>query len=137
MRKTEVAITAGLMLVAGIAGCGDDSDASAAAESSGSTTSATPSEAEASPSDTGVVPLPDGYLEGGRYRFVVRADCKGVRNDPIACPEGVADPPPIPLEVTVPNGWEHPSGFPVIWTVAVAVLPMLLLPLAITAGDTR
>jgi hypothetical protein len=118
MRKNVFAVTAGMMLVAGLTGCGDDPDASAAAEPSESTTSATPGEAEASPSDKGVVPLPDGYLEAGRYRFVVRVDCEGVKNDPIACPEGIADPPSIPLEVTVPDGWEHPSGFPVIWTVA-------------------
>jgi hypothetical protein len=48
---------------------------------------------------------------------VVSVDCEGIENDPIACPEGVADPPPIPLEVTVPDGWQRLPGFPVITTV--------------------
>jgi hypothetical protein len=78
------------------------------------TASLSPSEAASSSSRTGVAPLPDGFVEPGRYRFVVRVDCEGVENDPIACPKGVADPPPIPLELTVANASEHMAGFPVI-----------------------
>ena len=103
-----------------LAGCGGDPDPSVAREPSASTTSATPGEAGSSASPTGVVTLPDGSLEPGRYRFVVSVDCEGIKDDSIACPKGVADPPPIPLEVTVPKGWEHPPGFPVIWPLGTA-----------------
>ena len=109
-----------LLVAVLLAGCGGDPESAAAPEATTSTTSARPSATAAPPSPGGPVALPDGYLEPGRYRFVVRVDCNGVTDDPIACPEGVADPPPIPLDLTVPDGWEHPSGFPVIWPVGEA-----------------
>ena len=118
--RPNVPVTLTLLAATLLAGCGNDDDASVAPETSGSTTSVTPSEAVTSASPAGVVPLPDGYLEPGRYGFVVSVDCEGVKDDPIACPQGVADSPPIPLEVTVPDGpdgWEHPAGFPVIGTI--------------------
>jgi hypothetical protein len=98
-------------VVLGVASCGGSSGV---ADVPVATTTSSSGAATRSPSPAGVVPLPDGYLEPGRYRFVVSVDCKGVKHDPIACPEGVADPPPIPLELTVPDGWQHLSGFPVI-----------------------
>jgi hypothetical protein len=105
-------VAVGLLLVAALTGCGAAPELAVAPEPPSSD-----SEAVTSPSPTGAASLQDGYLASGRYRFVVRVDCEGVKNDPIACPKGVTDPPPIPLEVTVPGGWEHPTGFPVIWPV--------------------
>jgi hypothetical protein len=95
----------------GIASCGGSSDVT---DVPVATTTSVPGAATGSPSPAGVIPLPDGYVEPGRYRFVVRVDCEGVEHDPIACPKGVADPPPIPLELTVPRASEHMAGFPVI-----------------------
>lgn len=114
MRTPRPNIPGTLALLAAmlLAGCrGDDPDPSVAPEPSASTTSDTPSEAVTSASPTGVVPLPDGYLEPGRYRYVVSVDCEGVKDDPIACPQGVPDPPPIPLEITVPEGWAASNVF--------------------------
>jgi hypothetical protein len=104
-----------LLVLLSTTSCGGPTDAIEGPRATPTTVA--PSQAVTSPSPTGVVPLPDGVLRPGRYRFVVSVDCEEVEDDPIACPEGVADPPPIPLEVTVPDGWEHPSGFPVIWTI--------------------
>ncbi|MBM0126752.1 hypothetical protein [Pimelobacter simplex] len=91
--RRSLSLLAALLLT----GCGSDAD--------------TQSEVPTSPSPTAVVPLPDGRLDPGRYRFVVTVDCEGVEDDPIACPHGVPDPPPIPLEVTVPEGWVASNEF--------------------------
>ena len=112
-RRTWVVLSCLVLLCA--TSCGGPTDATA--DHSEKPTAVSPSDTVASPSPTGVVPLPDGDLEPGRYRFVVSTECEGVEDDPIACPDGVPDPPPIPLEVSVPDGWEHPAGFPVVWTV--------------------
>ena len=111
--RTAVALSSLLLL--GVTSCGGTTEASDGPVATPAARTA--SEAVASPSPAGVVPLPDGPLDPGRYRFVVSVDCEGVTDDPIACPEGVADPPPIPLDVTVPDGWEHLPGFPVLRTV--------------------
>jgi hypothetical protein len=68
-------------------------------------------------------PLPDGYLGPGRYRFVVRVDCEGVKDDPIACPAGVPDPPPIPLELTVPEGWVASNEFHLVESAGAGTGP--------------
>ena len=104
---------AGVLLV-GLAACTDSSVTSADPRAD----SVTPSDAVTSASPTEVVPLPDGYLRPGRYRFVVRGDCERGEGELVACPEGVADPPPIRLELTVPDGWESWPGVPVIATSA-------------------
>lgn len=108
--RTLVVLSAVLLGVTSCTDASEDVDTSTA-----TTSSPPPSEGSTSPSPTGPVELPDGYLAPGRYRFVVRVDCNGVEDDPIACPKGVADPPPIPLNLTMPAGWEHPEGFPVVW----------------------
>ena len=102
-----VTLLAAMLLTA----CGGDPDPSAAGGPASPTSSATPSETATSTAPTEVVPLPDGYLQPGRYRFVVRVQCDGVKDDPIACPDGVPDPPPIPLQVTVPEGWAASNEF--------------------------
>lgn len=101
-----------LVVVLLLAGCGNDPDLSVAKAPADPNTSATPT--DLTTAATEVVPLPDGYLTAGRYSFVVRVDCEGVTDDPIACPEGVPDPPPIPLEVTVPDGWVGSNEFHLI-----------------------
>ena len=75
-----------LLVAVLLAGCTGDPESAAVPETTTSVTSATPS-ATAPPSPGGPVALPDGYLEPGRYRFVVRVDCEGVTDDPTACPE--------------------------------------------------
>ncbi len=112
-RRTAVVLSS--MLLLGVTSCGGTTEAIDGPVATPAT--ATASEALISPSPAGVVPLADGPVDPGRYRFVVSVDCEGVTGDPIACPEGVADPPPIPLDVTVPDGWEHLPGFPVIRTL--------------------
>lgn len=112
--RTSVVVSSVLVLLS-LASCGDTTGDTSSPDAA--STGVTPSEPVGSASPKGAVPLEDGYLEAGRYRFVVRVDCEGVKDDPIACPRGVADPAPIPLEVTVPEGWEHMPGFPVIATV--------------------
>jgi len=111
----RTAVVLSSMLLLGVTSCGGTTEAIDGPAATPTTVTA--SEAVASPSPAGVVPLTDGPLDPGRYRFVVSVDCEGVTDDPIACPEGVADPPPIPLDVTVPDGWEHLPGFPVLRTV--------------------
>jgi hypothetical protein len=110
----RTAVVLSSMLLLGVTSCGGPEAIEGAVATP---TTVTATEALTSPSPTGVAPLPDGVVEPGRYRFVVSVDCEGVEDDPIACPEGLADPPPIPVDVTVPDGWEHLPGFPVIRTI--------------------
>lgn len=107
LRRSAVPAWATLVAAALLAGCASDDVSSDTAE--------TPATSGAgSPAPTDAVPLPDGPLDPGRYEFVVSVDCEGVEDDPIACPAGVPTPPPIALEVTVPEGWARMAGFPVI-----------------------
>lgn len=111
--RTSVVLS--LLVLLSMTSCGEPSEAIDGPVATPITGS--PGEAVTFPSATGVATLADGSLEPGRYRFVVSVDCEGVTDDPIACPDGVVDPPPIPLEVIVPGGWEHLPGFPVLRTL--------------------
>lgn len=114
MRALRPTAPAGLALLTALAltGCGRDADPSVAPEPAASLTSRTPSAAVISPPPRGVVPLPDGYVEPGRYRFLVVGDCEGAeKHELVECPPGTTEPPPIPLEVTVPAGWAASPEF--------------------------
>jgi hypothetical protein len=104
---------AGILLV-GLAACTESSVTSADRHAD----VGTPSGAVTSPSPTSVVALPDGHLRPGRYRFVVRGDCEGADGALVECPDGTTDPPPIPLVITVPAGWDRWPGVPVVATSA-------------------
>jgi hypothetical protein len=87
-------------------------------------TSGTPGDGVTSPRPTGVVPLPDGQPDPGRYRFVVVGDCEAVeKHELIECPPGTTDPPPIPLEISVPAGLEASSEFHLLTPVGPGTDP--------------
>ena len=44
-------------------------------------------------------------MRPGRYVFTIRNVCE--EGDPVGCPVGTVAPPPLDLEVTVPEGWQH------------------------------
>lgn len=111
MSMTSKAAATGVLLV-GLAACSNSSGTSADPHAA----SGASSPPTTSPSPTRVVEIPDGPLRPGRYRFVVRGDCERAEGELVECPRGVADPPPIPLELTVPDGWDRWPGVPVIAT---------------------
>lgn len=126
MRALRPSTPVGLALLTALAlaGCGSDAEPSMAPEPAASLTSRAPSGAVTSPSPRGAVPLSDGYLEPGRYRFVVVGDCEGAeKHELVECPPGVTDPPPIPIELTVPAGWDASREFHLLTPEGTATDP--------------
>jgi len=94
-----------LVMVIGLAACGDTtSDEDEAAAATGSTETTATSSTIAS-----VRELEDGRLEPGRYRDVLVVSCD---DPPVPCPDG--PPPPLGIELTVPDGWGAATEYQLI-----------------------
>jgi hypothetical protein len=72
-----------------------------AAPSTGSGSAATSAAAERP------APLRDGPVTPGRYVYTLTNEC----DDVIACPPDAEPPAPLPIEVTVPEGWDAATEF--------------------------
>lgn len=57
--------------------------------------------------------LADGNLAPGRYRYVLENICEP--GDFITCPEGATPPPPLGIELTVPDGWAAAPNFGTVY----------------------
>lgn len=87
-------------VVLGVAACGGTTSGEAAESTETTATSSTvPSVRE----------LEDGPLEPGRYRHVLEISCD---DPPIPCPDG--PPPPLGIDITVPDGWGAAADLHVI-----------------------
>jgi hypothetical protein len=80
----------------------------AAPQYAGRDTSSASADATSPGSGAGTLPpLPDGPVTPGRYVFTLRNVC----DDEIACPPGAVPPAPLPIEVTVPEGWKAANEY--------------------------
>ena len=95
----------GLVMVMGLTACGETTS------NKGETADATGSTETTAPSSTtpAVRELEDGRLEPGRYRDILVVSCD---DPPVPCPNG--PPPPLGIELTVPDGWGAATEYQLI-----------------------
>ena len=115
-------------VVLAVCGCGahDGADRDARATASQSRTIAptptsTPPPSPSPPATSSAIqPLQDGPVIPGRYHHVLVFGCE--KGDTISCPPHPTPPPPLDVELTVPDGWEAALDFRLLYPAGMGGL---------------